>query len=397
MAFNFPDTPTVGQVFGNYTWDGLTWQLTGGGGGAFLPLAGGTLTGPLIGVSALMGAVDLVPPITNKLEASSNSAISLFAVGQDTAHHLEIIWNYNATPGNATAQISTWGGASPLLLDASTLYLNATAGGPVRAGTSQSLIATVPFLRNYISGLTIATAGGTNVVIFASGLAADSTNVDMLVSAGSTRNIANWNLGAGGLLDTGAAAVNTWYHFYVIKRPDTGVVDFCMSLSAVAPTLGGAIPAAYTLFRRIGAAKLNGSGFWTSFVQDGDRFEWSAVVMDVNGAVNPGTAAVTRTLSTPPGVRCLAIGTVAALLSTASAADNPAAILISDLSIPDQPPNVTGALSFINYAGASQVGGIYSCMTNTASQVRSRLAQSTANTSLYMGTHGWIDRRGQDG
>ena len=34
MAFNFPDTPTVGQVFGAYTWDGEKWTATGGGGPA---------------------------------------------------------------------------------------------------------------------------------------------------------------------------------------------------------------------------------------------------------------------------------------------------------------------------------------------------------------------------
>jgi hypothetical protein len=36
MGFNFPDAPTPGQVFGNYTWDAATgaWKLTAGGTGA---------------------------------------------------------------------------------------------------------------------------------------------------------------------------------------------------------------------------------------------------------------------------------------------------------------------------------------------------------------------------
>lgn len=29
MSYNFPDTPTVGQAFGNYTWDGEKWMLPG--------------------------------------------------------------------------------------------------------------------------------------------------------------------------------------------------------------------------------------------------------------------------------------------------------------------------------------------------------------------------------
>ena len=42
MGFNFPDAPTPGQVFGNYTWDAATgaWKLTGGGGSG----GGGSIT-----------------------------------------------------------------------------------------------------------------------------------------------------------------------------------------------------------------------------------------------------------------------------------------------------------------------------------------------------------------
>ena len=30
MAFDFPATPALGQVFGNYIWDGEKWKLQGG-------------------------------------------------------------------------------------------------------------------------------------------------------------------------------------------------------------------------------------------------------------------------------------------------------------------------------------------------------------------------------
>jgi hypothetical protein len=327
MAFDFPNSPSVGQAYLNYTWDGEKW------------------------VSAVQGAIYV-----------------------------------NDAPPSAPVGSLWWESDTGILY---VLYYDGNSTQWVAIAGSTA----APVIRGYLSGLGISTAGGSNVVTFAPGVAVDSTNVALLSSAGSVRNIANWSApGSGGLLDTGGVgAVNTWYHFYIIKRLDTGVVDFCMSLSAVAPTFGVNIPAAYTLFRRIGAAKLNASAQWILFVQDGDTFQWGAVAMDVNGA-----AAVLRTLSTPPGVRCMAIGTVACLLATTAGVDNPSAVLISDPSIPDQAPNVIGALSFINYPGATQVGGIYSCMTNTASQVRSRLAQSTANTSLYMGTSGWIDRRGRD-
>lgn len=52
MALNFPDNPTNGQVFvgpdgTTWEWDGVKWK-GGIGGTAYLPLTGGTLTGPLI-------------------------------------------------------------------------------------------------------------------------------------------------------------------------------------------------------------------------------------------------------------------------------------------------------------------------------------------------------------
>jgi hypothetical protein len=42
-ALDFPASPTVGQVFGRWTWDGTAWLLDGGGGGG-----GGVPTGTFI-------------------------------------------------------------------------------------------------------------------------------------------------------------------------------------------------------------------------------------------------------------------------------------------------------------------------------------------------------------
>ncbi|HEY1441391.1 MAG TPA: hypothetical protein VGF65_11245 [Mycobacterium sp.] len=54
MALDFPASPTNGQTFAGpggvvYQWDGSKWiVLPGSGGGAMLPITGGTLQGPLI-------------------------------------------------------------------------------------------------------------------------------------------------------------------------------------------------------------------------------------------------------------------------------------------------------------------------------------------------------------
>jgi hypothetical protein len=228
-------------------------------------------------------------------------------------------------------------------------------------------------------------------------VATDSTGADVitlpsaLIKSGSAWEIGPFVTGVsnGGALDTGTVSINSWYHVYLIKRPDTGVVDVLVSLSATAPTL----PTNYTLFRRIGTIRYS-SGAWYKFQQDGDLFQWDTAVIDV-AATNPGTSAVTRTLSTPPGIRTRARLSVGGLFTT-PASDNFAAVLISDLSISDQSPSVTSVSSLASYSSPAQVSGLVDVMTNTSSQVRSRLTLSAAGTTLYITTTGWFDSRGRD-
>jgi len=47
MAFTFPSSPTTGDVYGQYTWNGYAWSITssgggGGGGGVLNELDGGS-------------------------------------------------------------------------------------------------------------------------------------------------------------------------------------------------------------------------------------------------------------------------------------------------------------------------------------------------------------------
>jgi hypothetical protein len=159
---------------------------------------------------------------------------------------------------------------------------------------------------------------------------------------------------------------------------------------------GPKMPTNYTLFRRIGSIVRTGAAIKT-FVQDGDDFRWLVPVLDVN-STNPGTSAVTRTLTLPVGIRINAMLSSVALGSGASA-DNPAAVFISDLSITDSTPSTTfnSIFSFTGFAGATQTGGFVQCYTNSGAQVRSRVQISTAGTVLYITTHGWKDTRGKDG
>jgi hypothetical protein len=222
----------------------------------------------------------------------------------------------------------------------------------------------------------------------------DSTNADVMTLATSiAKTTAAWAVGGGnGSLDAGSIAANTWYHAHLIKRTDTQVVDVLTSLSASAPTL----PSGYTLFRRIGSMKTDGTSQWTAFIQDGDRFRWASAVSDVT-ASNPGTAAVIRTLTVPTGVRVAADITVIGIASTDA---GPGGIYLSDLLQADMAASGTTATlaSYFDGNSASHQlvgGGTASIMTNTSAQIRSRCGVSATTMGLNIITHGWADTRGK--
>jgi hypothetical protein len=219
----------------------------------------------------------------------------------------------------------------------------------------------------------------------AAGMATDSTNaVVMTLGSSISKTTSAWAVGtAAGGLDTGAIANTTWYHFYEITRPDTGVVDVLFSLSASAPTM----PANYTLKRRIGAGLTNGSAQWVSFIQDGDNWQWLSPVLETTSS-NPGTAAVTLTLANvPTGLNVRAKMNITV--------NGPVNFYLSDLATTDLAPSATVA-PLVN-AGITTATGVQGeIRTNTSAQIRTRASASGAGERLFVATTGWVDRRGRD-
>lgn len=245
-------------------------------------------------------------------------------------------------------------------------------------------------VRSYLAGLTLSAAGSTGTFGVAAGVAADGTGAAMMtLGSAYTKTTSAWAVGSGnGSLDTGTIANDTWYHVWQIERPDTGVVDILTSLSVSAPTM----PANYTLKRRIGSMKTDGSAQWIKFIQDGDYFAWAASVLDVD-ATNPGTSAVTRTLTVPPGVNVHARLNVYQVQGS-----NVFATHLSDLAVNDEAPSATVApLGQLNGgSGTSADAGQVDVRTNTSAQIRSRISVSGAGDILRIATIGWFDRRGRD-
>lgn len=255
-----------------------------------------------------------------------------------------------------------------------------------RTGTVTATGTDVP-LRSYLAGLTLSTAGSSTTFGISAGVATDSTNVSMMALASAyTKTTSAWALGtAAGSLDTGTIAANTWYHVHLIQRPDTGVVDVLISLSATAPTL----PANYTLSRRIGAMKTDGSAQWVKFIQVGDEFIWDAPGNDVT-TTTLGTTPTLYTLSVPIGVQVNAL-----FRGYMNSATVFRVVLInspdeSSTSAASPAGNVTAQVQ------AASTNSLFtlSVRTNTSAQIRA--VANGASTSLNIATYGWVDRRGRD-
>ena len=152
--------------------------------------------------------------------------------------------------------------------------LNAATKQYVDNGISTGIASIPPTpMRGWIGGLTLSTAGASTTFAVAAGEAVDSTNTNLMKLASAiSKTTSNWVVGSGiGALDTGAIAATAWYHVYLIKRPDTGVVDVIILVDRQHRRR---CLLAIRLFRRIGSLRVNTSVSGLRFSQNGDEFLW---------------------------------------------------------------------------------------------------------------------------
>lgn len=265
------------------------------------------------------------------------------------------------------------------------------ATGVTRTWTAQDKNITPAGLQDTGSalwGCTMSTAGSSTTMSIASGVAVDTTKTIGMALSAISKTTSIWAVGTGnGGLDAGSMANNTWFHFYVIRRPDTGVVDVTFSTNATTPVL----PANYTQYRRIGSGLTNGSGQWTKFTQDGDVFTWDVIVQDIN-TTNPGTSAVSRTLTVPLGVVTYPI-----IVANVNAVTS--ATIYCLLTALNQTATVPAVTGFSLLGSTSAPNGLISfrdIATNTSSQIRSQQSASGASDTFRINTIGWIDYRGRN-
>ncbi len=272
-------------------------------------------------------------------------------------------------------------------------------GDPANAAAVRTALGLTLAQGNYLSGVGMANNAGdaTNDIDIASGQCTDSTNAVNITCAAMTKRLdANWAAGTNqGFRNSGAAITNTTYHIYAVATA-AGVQDYYAHTSTTVATVITALQAetggaSYLYARRIGSI-IRSAGAILAFIQDGDYFRLSSVVLDVD-VTNPGTAAVTRTLTVPLGINVQAMVNVYAFDTTPTAFNG----LLSDLAATDQAPSATAA-PLGNFRANSAGDGLSMQLvvrTNTSSQIRSRISNSTGNTVLRIATAGWSDSRGK--
>jgi hypothetical protein len=271
------------------------------------------------------------------------------------------------------------------------VVVGAPAGGDPGAGklNAEELqvggVAVGGMPRSYLAGLGLAnnaTDANNDIDIAAGAARADDNSADLVLSSGLTKRLdASWAVGTNqGGLDTGGKASNTWYHLWLIKRSDTGVVDALFSTSASAP----AMPASYTRKRRIGAARTDGSGNILGFVQTGNYFLWSNSIVDHSGTTISGSN-VALALSVPHGTKVFAFFHARA---TSTGGE------YIKLSSPGQIVLSTAANSIWTVAANADVY-VPGLLTDMSGQILAR-EDGSAVATIVVETHAWADQRGRD-
>lgn len=286
---------------------------------------------------------------------------------------------------------ATDGGETVLVLEdgaSVTLCVNSSApnGWVILAGEGYGR-------RGHIDGLTLSNNGtdsAHDIDIAAGEATAKGGGVLLQLTASITKQIdASWAVGTnqGGLDGTetvaGTPDANTWYHMWLIRRSDTGVVDALFSESGTSP----AMPTNYDQKRRIGAVLTDGSSNIIAFHQIEDRFSWKTRIDDVSDTT-PGTAANLAVMTVPTGVNVLAIVNVWMQATSAGY------VIVTS---PDETDVAAGATN-ADAGGGSAFPGSFNEVTrktNTSAQLRYRSSVGTV-TALHINTRGWIDPRGKN-
>lgn len=324
--------------------------------------------------------VTLKPKGAGTTIIADGSGNEVLIAGAATASAVNEITVTNAATGSGASIAATGGDSNiPVVL---------TPKGTGAVTSNSAAIA-----RGLIAGLTLSNNGSdaTNDIDIAAGVAAaDTTWGLMALTSGLTKQLdVAWAVGTNaGMRATGVAIANGTYHIFLIRRPDTGVVDVAADTSATGANIATNTNAAYTQIRRIGSI-LRESAAIVAFAQTGDLFLRKSPLLDITAAT-PGSSAVTRTLLVPTGIVVEAIFNFS-LSGTTNDFAYFSALSQTDLAA----SNTAAPLAQGGIAGAAVTSLNFTrVLTNTSAQIRSRMLSGAGGT-LFISSQGWVDTRGR--
>lgn len=248
----------------------------------------------------------------------------------------------------------------------------------------------------YIYKLTLSNDAGdlTNDIGITVGAARDDGDAFTMVlgSALIKQLDAAWAPGTNqGMRASGAAIADTTYHIFLIRRPDTGVVDIAADTSPTGANLAANTNAAYTQKRRIGSI-IRAAGAIVAFRQVGNLFRRAAVT---DRSSTSAAASALLTLSVPTGITVqplLSLAIIGGASVTCSVSLGDAAAGAIEVGIMEV---FTGA-GDTNDEARQTVPPIFT--TNTSAQLYfAQVNTAGTPTASKVTTLGWIDNRGQDG
>lgn len=207
-----------------------------------------------------------------------------------------------------------------------------------------------------------------------------------VVTALTKRLDATYSSGTGnGMRSSSLSWADGSWHIFVVKIGAT--TDYIADTDP--DCANGIIDHGVEEYKRIGGIIRSG-GSILAFDQFGDEFILATAVADI-AANNPGTSAVTRTMTVLNGVQVYAIMDVG--LNNAGAGGTTYGLITgldeSDVAASATRNNMGGQNASAGFSSRS--GSRMTVRTNTSGQVRSRISYSDADVTLYMTAIGWHD------
>ena len=198
---------------------------------------------------------------------------------------------------------------------------------------------------------------------------------------------------AGGMATSISLPTSGTVHFFIAEKDSAqGTFDIIGDTSV---TMANGVTG-WTMRRRIGSRRTDGSDNFVATVQRGNIVELTLISTDI-AAANPGTDAVTAVLGSIPSGVVMEASLIFSVRDANLASVSGGAILTALTQTDVSPTTALYDLIPPGVTTANQTSGSIqkTVFTDTSNSVRYHITTSDAGITVHIITHGWVDRRGR--